>query len=106
MTKQADPENDRVLDGGRLTPTTTWLDAEPIGIATIPEDSLAPLVLAIVMFVFFVALVFQMLWVALARFDRDFLTGCYWMWPRHEQGDRVSTTVAEVSTRPPVRYAR
>ena len=33
---------DRVLDGGTLTPTTTWLDAEPVGIATIPEDSLLP----------------------------------------------------------------
>lgn len=80
--ESADPENERVLDEGRLTPTTGWLDAEPVGIATMPEDSLAPLILAIAMLVFFGALVFQMMWVVLAGLIAMFLTGCYWMWPR------------------------
>ena len=77
-----DPDDLRILDRGRLTPTTTWLDAEPIGIATIPSDTLIPLLLALVMFAFFLALVIQWVWVALGAIIAMFLTGCYWMWPR------------------------
>ena len=77
-----DPENIRILDRGRLTPTTTWLDAEPVGIATIPSDTLAPLLLAVIMFAFFLALLVQWIWVALASAIAMFLTGCFWMWPR------------------------
>jgi cytochrome c oxidase subunit 1/cytochrome c oxidase subunit I+III len=80
--EELDPDNERVLDEGRLTPTTTWLDAEPIGIATIPSDTLAPLMLAIAMFAFFLSLIFQLIWVALAALLIIFLIGCYWMWPR------------------------
>lgn len=83
--KLSDPENDRVLDQGRMTPTTTWLDAEPVGIATIPEDSLAPLVLSLFMFGLFVALAFRSMWVVLAMLIVMFFTGCFWMWPRTEK---------------------
>ena len=41
-----------------------------------------PLLLAVVMFVFFLALVIQWIWVALAGLIVMFLIGCYWMWPR------------------------
>jgi len=80
-----DPENERVLDGGRLTPTSGWLDAEPNGIATMPEDSLAPLALAIFMFIFFACLVFQLMWVVLGSLILMFFTCCYWMWPRESK---------------------
>jgi len=81
----ADPENERVLDGGRLSPTTGWLDAEPVGIATMPEDSLAPLFLAVAMFIFFFALVFRHMWIVLAALIAVFFMGCYWMWPRESK---------------------
>ena len=77
-----DPEDRRTLTGGRLTPTTTWLDAEPIGLATVPADSLAPLLMAVAMFVFFLALVWQLLWVDVAAVLAIFVSGCVWMWPR------------------------
>jgi hypothetical protein len=80
-----DPEFDRVLDGGRLTPTTTWLDAEPDGIATIPEDSLAPLLMSIALFFLFATLAFQMVWTALILLLITFVIGCFWMWPRTEK---------------------
>jgi cytochrome c oxidase subunit I len=80
--EQADPNDERVLDGGRLTPITSWLDARPTGIATIPEDSLMPLILALVMFVFFATLTFQMVWIALVALALTFVSGCWWMWPR------------------------
>jgi cytochrome c oxidase subunit 1/cytochrome c oxidase subunit I+III len=83
--ESSDPENDRVLDGGRLTPTTTWLDAEPTGIATIPEESLTPLLMSLALFGFFAAMVLQMVWVAFGLIFLTFLIGCVWMWPRTEK---------------------
>jgi heme/copper-type cytochrome/quinol oxidase subunit 1 len=83
--EEEDPDNDRVLDWGRLTPTTTALDAEPVGIATIPEDSLAPLLMSLVIFAFFTAILLQMVWTGLAMLLLTFLIGCFWMWPRTEK---------------------
>lgn len=83
--KVSDPDNDRVLDQGRLTVTSSWLDAEPMGIATIPEDSLAPLIMSVFMFGFFLALAFRSMWTVLAMLILMFFTGCVWMWPRTEK---------------------
>ncbi len=80
--EEADPDNDRILDQGRLTLTTTWLDAKPYAISTIPKETLAPLIFSITMFVFFAAFVFQFVWLGLASFIATFAVGCYWMWPR------------------------
>jgi cytochrome c oxidase subunit 1/cytochrome c oxidase subunit I+III len=80
--EEEDPDNDRILDGGRLTPTTTWLDAVPVGIATIPEDSLLPLVTSIAMFGMFVAFTFGASWIALGMLILTFIFGCVWVWPR------------------------
>ena len=83
--KLNDPENERVLDGGRLTPTTTWLDAVPVGIATIPEDSIAPLIMSLLVFALFLAFLFHAMWVVLATLVLSFVTGCAWMWPHTEK---------------------
>jgi cytochrome c oxidase subunit 1/cytochrome c oxidase subunit I+III len=80
--EEDDPDNDRVLDWGRLTPVTTALDAEPIGLATIPGDSLLPLLMSLAMFGFFGTLVFQMAFTALGILLIAFVIGCVWMWPR------------------------
>ncbi len=80
--EEADPDDDRVLDEGRLTLTTTWLDAEPCSIATTPTETLTPLLASITLFVFFAALVFQFLWIGLAAFIATFAVACYWLWPR------------------------
>jgi cytochrome c oxidase subunit I len=83
--EEADPENDRVLDWGRLTPMTTALDAVPVGLATIPEDSIVPLFMSLAMFAFFIFIVFQMMWWSLASLIATFLLGTFWMWPRTEK---------------------
>jgi cytochrome c oxidase subunit I len=83
--EEADPDNDRVLDWGRLTPTTTVLDAVPVGIATIPEDSLAPLWLTITLFAMFLAILYQRMWFALGALILSLLVACFWMWPRTEK---------------------
>jgi cytochrome c oxidase subunit 1/cytochrome c oxidase subunit I+III len=85
FAEEEDPENDRVLDWGRLTPTTSSLDSEPMAIATIPEDSLAPLLMSLTLFGFFLTFVFQMVWAALGFVVGTFLLGCFWMWPRTEK---------------------
>lgn len=80
-----DPENDRVLDQGRLTPTSTWLDAEPIGIATIPEDSLAPLLMSLALFGFFMAFIFESDWSLLATAVLTLIIGYVWLWPKKDE---------------------
>lgn len=80
-----DPDNDRVLDAGRLTPSTTALDAVPIAISTIPEDSLTPLLSSLTLFVSFLFLVFQMVWPALVLLGITALIFAVWMLPRTEK---------------------
>jgi cytochrome c oxidase subunit 1/cytochrome c oxidase subunit I+III len=83
--EEEDPEDERTLVHGRLTQMTTTLDALPVGIATIPNDSLAPLLMTVVLFAFFLAISFQRVWIALALLLITFLVGCYWMWPRPDE---------------------
>lgn len=83
--EEADEDNDRVLDWGRLTPTTSWLDAVPTGIATIPEDSIVPLCVSLTLFGFFLAFTFQLVWISLGFLIATFLLACFWMWPRTEK---------------------
>lgn len=83
--EEEDPENDRVLDKGRFTPTTTWLDAVPNGIATIPEESIVPLFAGLTLFGVLLAFIWQLLWVCLACLIATFLLACFWMWPRTEK---------------------
>jgi membrane-bound metal-dependent hydrolase YbcI (DUF457 family) len=65
--------------------------AAPIGAyrgfaATMPNLSLVPMFLALALFVFFLALVFQWMWVCLAALIVTFLLGCMWLWPRPIKG--------------------
>jgi hypothetical protein len=61
------------------------LDAVPVGIATIPEDSIAPLLMSLALFGFFLAIIFQMMWWTLAALIVTFVIGCWWMWPRTQE---------------------
>lgn len=84
--EQADPENRRVLAQARLTPTTTLLDAVPVSVASIPTRSLVPMLVALALFGFFLALVFKLMWLCLAAVMATFLLSCYWVWPRPIRG--------------------
>jgi cytochrome c oxidase subunit I len=79
-----DPDDIRIYDNGRQTLSTTWIDAEPFAIAQMPSESFAPLLLAITLFVFFIALTFDLMWLALSFFVVSFFVCCYWMWQRPE----------------------
>ena len=83
----ADANGDRLLDEGRLTLTTSVLDARPLSVATMPDTTILPLLCAVTMFVLFYGLVFQLMWLALAAFVSTFVIGCLWMWPGRVRGE-------------------
>lgn len=84
-----DPDNERVFDHGRLTLVSTWLDAEPYAVSKMPEETISPLLVSLALFGFFLALVFQQMWLVLASFVCALLLSYYWLWPRPE-GEEVA----------------
>lgn len=82
-----DPGDERVLAQARLTLTTSLLDAVPLSAASMPKESLVPLMMSLALFGFFLALVYQLLWVCLAGLMLTYLLGCYWLWPRPIKGE-------------------
>ncbi len=40
--EEEDPEGERILDQGRCTFSTTWIDAKPFALARMPNDSILP----------------------------------------------------------------
>jgi len=85
--EEADPEDDRLLDEARLTLTTSWLDARPLSVATMPGDTLLPLISAATMFGIFCFLIFQLLWPALALTAATLVMFGIWMWPKPMKGE-------------------
>jgi len=83
--EEFDPDDRRVFAEDRLTIATTWLDAEPVAVALIPEDTLVPLILTVVMGLLFGALLLAKLWFALATVIVCLALMAVWMWPRHER---------------------
>ena len=80
--EEYDPNNERVLDEGRLTLSSSWLDAVPQSIMKMPEDTISPLLLALALMLLFVALVYQWMWIALAGLLATLAAGYYWVWPQ------------------------
>jgi cytochrome c oxidase subunit 1/cytochrome c oxidase subunit I+III len=87
--EEYDPNDERVFAEGRLTPVTHWFAAVPFAISKMPEETIAPLLLALATFIFFLALVFQHMWVVLGAFIAMLLLTCYWLWPR-EEGEEIA----------------
>ncbi|HMM76637.1 MAG TPA: cbb3-type cytochrome c oxidase subunit I [Gammaproteobacteria bacterium] len=80
--EEDDPKGERILDQGRLTLATHWRFASPQAVARMPEDTAAPLVLALLLTALFTA--------ALLR-RPDWTAGflvlalactAYWLWPQ------------------------
>ena len=92
-TRKKIPYNDRLLDEARLTLTTTWLDAQPFSVATMPADTLLPLLSSITLFVCCLFIVFQMMWAALAGLAATLLIFGLWMWPPSYERRIVSSAV-------------
>jgi cytochrome c oxidase subunit I len=85
--EHADPNDERLLSHARLTITSSLLDGVPLAAASMPNMSLVPMFLALALFGFFLALVFQMMWICLAGLIVTFLLGCFWLWPHPIKGE-------------------
>ncbi len=82
--EEYDPRDERILDQGRLTLATSWLDAEPQAIARMSEDTITPLLLALGLTAVFVGLVLILLWLALAGTIFTLVIGALWLWPQRQ----------------------
>jgi cytochrome c oxidase subunit I len=83
--EEYDPAGERILDHERVTIATSWRDARPLGLSKMPEDTIAPLLLALGLTGFFVATLFQALWVALAAAAASLAAAAFWLWPEQEK---------------------
>jgi heme/copper-type cytochrome/quinol oxidase subunit 1 len=77
-----DPRDERVLDNGRQTLATTWRYAVPTAVAQMPEDSIVPLVVALVLAALFSALLVKSLWPAAVLALAGIAAAVAWLWPR------------------------
>ncbi len=83
--EEYDPDDARIFDHGRQTLATSWLDGVPTEIARMPMETLAPLWLAVALFVLSLAVIFHLLWLMLAGVIAVFLVGCWWIWPKPQE---------------------
>jgi cytochrome c oxidase subunit 1/cytochrome c oxidase subunit I+III len=77
-----------LLEEGRETIATTALDAEPDMVLEMPEDSYAPLLLAIGTAVVFVGLLLKLWILAGVGAAIAFVSILVWLWPRRELRER------------------
>lgn len=79
--EEYDPSGERILAGGRLTLATSWLDARPVGVAKMPEDTIMPLLLALALTGVFSALLLRALGIAAAFSALGLAFAAIWLWP-------------------------
>jgi cytochrome c oxidase subunit 1/cytochrome c oxidase subunit I+III len=80
----ADPDDARVLAVGRRTVSTTIVDAEPEAISQGAEDTIVPLVTALVIGAFFSVMLAKLLWVGVALMALCAVVVAAWLWPEPE----------------------
>ncbi len=80
------PDTGFVLDHGKETLGTTMLDAMPEVILKMPEDSLAPCVLSLLLTLTFSALMLQSWWLLGISIIAGLIVLTLWLWPRAQLG--------------------
>jgi cytochrome c oxidase subunit I+III len=94
--EESDPENERLLSGGRFTLSTSALDAEPVALARMPEDTVTPLLAGLALTGFFTALLLKSLFIALVAAGVVLAVAAVWLWPaKATKGERVGARVGE-----------
>jgi heme/copper-type cytochrome/quinol oxidase subunit 3 len=83
-TASSDFRSGPVLTEDKQTPGTTPLDAEPLTVFHMPEDSYAPLMLAFSLTVFFYGALVTQLWLAIIGILLVGATMVSWLWPAAE----------------------
>jgi cytochrome c oxidase subunit 1/cytochrome c oxidase subunit I+III len=82
--EEEDPKGERILDEGRLTFSTTWLDGNIFALSRMPEDTILPLLAALGFMTIFTAGVFRQMWVMLIGLIFSLIIVAIWLWPRVE----------------------
>jgi cytochrome c oxidase subunit 1/cytochrome c oxidase subunit I+III len=80
-----DPADDRTFDHARETVTTSSLDAAPIAVAKMPEESAMPALLALILAAFFTGLLVRELAVSGLALAAAAVTAGAWLWPKPER---------------------
>lgn len=80
-----DPDDNRSLTHGRVTPVSRVLDATPWSLAKMPGETLAPVLMAAALSALFGALLVKAMWVALAAVIACLLVAAGWLWPEAER---------------------
>jgi len=83
--EEHDPHGERILDHARLTISTSWLDARPVALAKMPEDTIAPLILGLTLSAFFAGALFKLLWLVVAGALASLAATAYWLKPEKEK---------------------
>ena len=83
--EESDPTGARVLDQGRLTLVTSWLDARPIALAKMPEDTIMPLLLALALSAVFTGVLLKSVSLTGVFAIVGLLLAGAWLWPEKEK---------------------
>jgi cytochrome c oxidase subunit I len=82
--EERDPECERILDQGRLTVSTSPMEARPLALAKMPEDTIVPLLAALALTALFSAVLVKALWTAGAMALLTMILAGAWLWPETE----------------------
>jgi cytochrome c oxidase subunit 1/cytochrome c oxidase subunit I+III len=82
--EEEDPTGERILDQGRLTFSTSWLDGNAFAVSRMPEDTIKPLLAAIGTSVVVGAWVDGLIWLALVGTIFTLGSVSLWLWPPKE----------------------
>jgi cytochrome c oxidase subunit 1/cytochrome c oxidase subunit I+III len=80
-----DPDNSRILDQGKQTLSTTYIDAEPESISTGEPETILPLLVSIGLTAIITALMAKLLWVALGFTIATIILAAIWQWPNEPE---------------------
>jgi cytochrome c oxidase subunit I len=82
-----------VLDHGRETVGTSPLDAEPDIILRMPKDSFAPVILSLTLTAIFIALAFNIWWLAIVGMLATGADIIGWLWPERSLGETAEPAI-------------
>jgi cytochrome c oxidase subunit 1/cytochrome c oxidase subunit I+III len=83
--EEHDPTGERILDQGRYTLSTSGVDAVPVAVAKMPEDTVVPLVLGVSLIGLFATVLLKSLWLAAGFAAASLLLAAVWLWPEKEK---------------------
>jgi heme/copper-type cytochrome/quinol oxidase subunit 1 len=82
--EEEDPTGERILDEGRLTFSTTWLDGDAFALSQMPKETIKPLLAGIGISVLCGAVIYQWMWLSIASTIFTLISVAWWLRPTFE----------------------